>query len=129
MALGPPWHISPLEHHMPAMIVAPQPLAVEEGAKVLQRGGNAYDAAVVCAFMQFILDPHSCGVGGYLLLTHHPAGADRPQPVLDAPAVAGSRATPTMWEDEVIGPNPSGWGFFLKNKINDDGYQSICTPG
>jgi gamma-glutamyltranspeptidase/glutathione hydrolase len=114
---------------MPGMIVAPQPLAVEEGAKVLMRGGNAYDAAVACACMQFILDPHSCGVGGYLLLTHHPAHARGPQPVLDAPALAGSRVTPTMWEADVIGPNPSGWGFFLKGKVNEDGYESICTPG
>ncbi|HLJ11984.1 MAG TPA: gamma-glutamyltransferase, partial [Planctomycetaceae bacterium] len=114
---------------MPAMIVAPQPLAVEEGAKVLQRGGNAYDAALACAFMQFILDPHSCGVGGYLLLTHHPARAQAPAPILDAPALAGSRATPNMWENAVLGPNPGGWGFFLKGRVNDDGYQSICTPG
>ena len=114
---------------MPAMIVAPQPLAVEEGAKVLRSGGNAYDAVVACAFMQFILDPHSCGVGGYLLLTHHPAGVDRPQLVLDAPALAGSRTSPAMWERLVTGPNPGGWGFFLKGKINDDGYHSICTPG
>jgi gamma-glutamyltranspeptidase/glutathione hydrolase len=114
---------------MPAMIVAPQPLAVEEGAKVLQQGGNAYDAALACAFMQFILDPHSCGVGGYLLLTHHPAGAGGPQDVLDAPALAGSRAAPEMWEDDVLRPNPSGWGFFLRGKVNEDGYQSICTPG
>lgn len=114
---------------MPAMIVAPQPLAVEEGAKVLKRGGNAYDAALACAFTQFILDPHSCGVGGYLLLTHHPAGTGRPQPVLDAPALAGSRVTPTIWENQVRGPNPAGWGFFLNDKVNDDGYQSICTPG
>ncbi len=114
---------------MPAMIVAPQPLAVEEGAKVLKGGGNAYDAALACAFTQFILDPHSCGVGGYLLLTHHPAGAENPPKILDAPALAGSRATPTMWEDQVRGPNPGGWGFFLKDKVNDDGYQSICIPG
>ncbi len=114
---------------MPAMIVAPQPLAVEEGAKVLMQGGNAYDAAIACACMQFILDPHSCGLGGYLLLTHHNAQARGPQPVLDAPALAGSRVTPTMWENQVRGPNPSGWGFFLKDKVNDDGYQSICIPG
>ena len=100
---------------MPAMIVAPQPLAVEEGAKVLMQGGNAYDAALACAFMQFILDPHSCGLGGYLLLTHHNAQVQGAQPVLDAPALAGARVTPTMWEDQVRGPNPSGWGFFLKD--------------
>src|SRR4249920_3575230 len=114
---------------MTAIIVAPQPLAVEEGAKVLKQGGNAYDAALACAFMQFILDPHSCGVGGYLLLTHHPAGTGQPRKILDAPALAGSRVTPTVWEDQVLGSNPGGWGFFLKGKVNDDGYQSICTPG
>lgn len=111
------------------MIAAPQPLAVEEGAKVLKRGGNAYDAALACAFTQFILDPHSCGVGGYLLMTHHPAGAREAQQVLDAPALAGSRVAPEMWEERVLGPNPSGWGFFPKGKVNDDGYQAICTPG
>lgn len=114
---------------MPAMIVAPQPLAVEEGAKVLQRGGNAFDAALACACMQFILDPHSCGVGGYLLLTYHPADTAEPHAILDAPAIAGSKVSPKMWEDQVIGPNPGGWGFFLKNKINDDGYLSVCVPG
>src|SRR5262245_49525208 len=60
-----------LESSMPAMIVASQPLAVEAGARVLARGGNAYDAALACAWVQFVVDPHSCGVGGYLLLTHH----------------------------------------------------------
>ena len=52
---------------MPGMIVAPQPEAVEVGAKVLAEGGNAFDAALACAFIQFVVDLHSCGVGGYLL--------------------------------------------------------------
>ena len=113
---------------MPGMIVAPQPLAVETGAKVLADGGNAYDAALACAAVQFILDPHSCGVGGYLLLTHHRPDERDMQNVLDAPATAGSKCTPTMWEERVLGANPGGWGFYLKDKVNDDGYTSICTP-
>ena len=32
------------------IIVAPQPLAAEEGLKVLRAGGNAIDAAVTTAF-------------------------------------------------------------------------------
>lgn len=112
---------------MRGMIVAPQPQAVEEGAKVLAAGGNAFDAALACAFVQFIVDPHSCGVGGYLILACHTA--EGPQPILDAPALAGSRVRPEMWEDIVIGPNPSGWGFFLEGRVNEDGYLSICTPG
>ena len=114
---------------MPGMIVAPQPRAVEDGAKVLAQGGNAFDAALACAFTQGVIDPHSCGVGGYLLLTCQPADSTERQPILDAPALAGSRVCPEMWEDIVIGPNPGGWGFFLKNRVNEDGYLSICTPG
>ena len=30
---------------------------------------------------------------------------------IDAPALAGSSVSPNMWEDLVIGPNPSGWGY------------------
>ena len=119
---------------MPSMIVAPQPVAVEEGAKVLMRGGNAIDAAVTCAIVQSVVSPQMCGVGGYLILTLHLAPG-HPRHVgpgfisLDAPALAGSRATPSMWQDIVIRPNPGGWGYFLEDKVNDLGYRSICTPG
>ena len=75
---------------MPAMIVAPQPIAVEEGAKVLSSGGNAFDAAVAAAVVQGVIDPHSCGLGGYLVMTYHRAGQTSFSPLLDAPAIAGS---------------------------------------
>ena len=113
-----------------SMIVAPQPLAVEAGAEVLRRGGNAMDAAITCAFVQGVLSPQMCGVGGYALLTYHNGSEDGGQALaLDAPALAGSRATADMWQDRVIGPNPSGWGYLLRGKVNEIGYTSICTPG
>jgi gamma-glutamyltranspeptidase/glutathione hydrolase len=118
---------------MSSMIVAPHPLAVEEGAKVLMAGGNAIDAAVTCAFVQSVVSPHMCGIGGYVLLNLHLGGASSPVAsapvILDAPAIAGSRVSPAMWRDIYIRPNPGGWGYFLGGKINDSGYQSICIPG
>ncbi len=113
---------------MPGMIVAPQPLAVEEGAKVLMAGGNAIDAAVTCAFVQGILDPQMCGIGGYAMLNLHLANTNQAIGI-DGPALAGSQVTPDMWVDKVIRPNPDGWGYFLHGKVNDAGYTSICTPG
>ena len=119
---------------MPGMIVAPQPIAVEEGAKVLKAGGNAVDAAVTCAFVQSIVSPQMCGIGGYLILTidasaADPAADDGGPAAIDAPALAGSGVTPDMWEGIALRPNPGGWGYFVEGKVNDVGYRSICTPG
>jgi gamma-glutamyltranspeptidase/glutathione hydrolase len=109
-------------------IVAPQPSAVEAGARVLLAGGNAIDAAVTAAFVQAIVDPQMCGIGGYALVALQMA--DSTDPIgIDAPALAGSKTTPAMWDNLVIGPNPDGWGYFLQGKVNDAGYTAICTPG
>lgn len=112
---------------MPNAIVAPQPVAVESGAKVLMNGGNAIDAAVTCALVQAILDPHMCGVGGYATLNVRLA--DGSSHILEAPALAGANVSEEMWTDALIGPNPDGWGYFLKGKVNTKGYTSVCTPG
>ena len=113
---------------MPGMIVAPQPIAVEEGARVLRAGGNAVDAAVTCALVQSIVSPQMCGIGGYALLTM--SLSEGPTLIsVDAPALAGSRVTPDMWADAALRPNPDGWGYFVRDKVNDLGYSSICAPG
>ncbi len=114
---------------MPAMISAPQPLAVETGARMLSDGGNAFDAAIACAAIQWLVDPHSCGAGGYMVMTSWSAETGEANPVIDAPAIAGSRVTADMWQDIVIRANPEGWGYFLQGKVNEDGYQSVCVPG
>ena len=112
---------------MSAVISGPEPIAVEAGAQVLRSGGNAVDAAVTCAFVQAIVNPQMCGIGGYALaLVQKPGEAPI---LLDAPALAGSRATADMWVDKFIRLSPDGWGYFLQGKVYDKGYTSICTPG
>jgi gamma-glutamyltranspeptidase / glutathione hydrolase len=113
-------------------IVAAEPLAVEAGARVLRDGGNAFDAAVTCAFVQAVVNPQNCGVAGYLSACVDVAESrhSTPGPILvDAPALGGARVEPQMWEKLIIGANPDGRGYFLHGKPNDLGYQSICTPG
>ena len=114
------------------MIAGPDPFAVEAGAKVLATGGNAIDAAVTCAFAQGVVNPANTGIGGYSLLIYQPAtNGNQPSPVvcLDAPATAGSRVRPDMWLDRFEREDASGWGFVLRGRVNEHGYQSICTPG
>lgn len=113
---------------MPNAIVAPQPVAVEEGAKVLMKGGNAIDAAVTCALVQAVVDPQMCGIGGYASLNLHLAenGANV---LMDAPALAGAKVSADMWADRLLRPDPDGWGYFLRDKVNMVGYTSVCTPG
>jgi gamma-glutamyltranspeptidase / glutathione hydrolase len=111
-------------------VAAPEPLAVAAALKALDSGVNAIDAAVTCALVQSIVNPQRCGLGGYLTamvhLTGEPSYASR---IVDAPALGGSRSSATMWESEIIRPNPGGWGYFLRSRENDVGYRSICVPG
>ncbi len=50
---------------MRGVVVAPQPRAAEAGARVLEQGGNAFDAAIATAFVQMVVDPFMCGIGGF----------------------------------------------------------------
>ncbi len=47
-----------------AMVVAQEPLATDVGVAVLQRGGNAYDAAVAVAFALAVTHPTAGNIGG-----------------------------------------------------------------
>ncbi|HUF48219.1 MAG TPA: gamma-glutamyltransferase family protein [Vicinamibacterales bacterium] len=48
------------------VIATSQPLATAEGLAVMQRGGNAIDAAVTAAAILAVVEPHMTGIGGDL---------------------------------------------------------------
>lgn len=112
---------------MKAMAVAPQPRAVEEAVKVLRQGGNAIDAAITAAFIQGVIDPLNCGIGG-LGWMHMYLTESSQDLVLDFCSKAGSKATPDIWADKVIGTCPDGGGYILNGDLNEIGYQSIGVP-
>jgi gamma-glutamyltranspeptidase/glutathione hydrolase len=110
------------------MVCAPQPEAVEAGALALMRGGNAVDAAMTCALVQTVVDPMMCGIAGFGTLQlylpkrgHHG--------YIDFHTTAPGMATADMWVDQIEAQSRDGFGFILKNRANECGYQSIMTPG
>jgi len=110
-----------------AIIVCPQPLAAEIGLEVMRRGGNAVDAAVTCAFVQGVIDPQMCGIGGCgVMLVHSPKSGDA---LLEFYATAGSRAREDQWEHLFLRQAADRYGYVLDGWVNDVGYQSVGVPG
>lgn len=109
------------------MIVTPQPEATEAGYTVLCAGGNAMDAAIATAFVQGVVDPLMCGIAGFgSLAVYNPANDTHEY--IDFHAPAPGAATDDMWADLIEGEARDGYGFSLKGRVNDVGYQSICVP-
>ncbi|KRE00896.1 gamma-glutamyltransferase [Bosea sp. Root381] len=110
------------------MIVAPQPEAAEAGAEILERGGNAIDAAIACAFMQGVVDPLMCGIGGFgsMQLYMPKRGVHA---IVEFYARASLSATPDMWLKHLRGQTRDGFAFLLEGGINEFGHLAVCTPG
>lgn len=111
---------------MKGVVVCPQPRAAEEGSKILAKGGNAVDAAVTAAFVQAIVTPTMCGVGGFGSMLIYMAKTGE-RVFLDFHARAGSKVTSEMWQDKVVGlVNDTQ---LLKGYLNIIGYTSVAIPG
>lgn len=111
-----------------ATIVAPQPEAVEAGAEILERGGNAIDAALACAFVQGVVDPQMAGIGGFGSM-HVYMPKKGVHEILEFYARAPLKAAPDMWLDKIKHQSRDGFGYVLEGNISDIGYLAVCTPG
>ena len=109
-----------------SMVVCPQPEAAEAGIEILRAGGNAADAAVACALAQTVVDPLMCGIAGFgTAVVYRPQGAHE---YFDFHSPAPGLAREDMWADLLEGETRDGFGFTIRGRHNDLGFQSIGVP-
>ena len=111
-----------------AMIVAPQPEAVEAGVDVLRAGGNAVDAVVACALTQGVVDPMMCGIGGLGVLQLFDPSSGRHR-VLNALSTCPAAVREDMWAASFIGECSDGYGYAIRGAGNELGHAAVTTPG
>lgn len=118
------------------MVVAQHPLGARTGLAVLEKGGNAVDAAVTTAFAMGVLQPLMNGVGGGGMMTVHlvDSGTEALYFGMKAPALA----RPDMYELEQAtqGSGEASLQFSrsfpwpkVKGEANTRGHTSIAVPG
>ena len=99
------------------MVSTAHPLATEAGFKILEAGGNAFDAAVAIAATLNVVEPMMSGMGGYgtILVYHAETGAVR---FLDS-----SGKIPVNTNSDLMRLPTPEW------EANRFGAKSISTPG
>ena len=109
------------------IITCPQPLAGETGAKILESGGNAFDAALATAFTQWILDPFMCGMGGMGIAQIYDNNSQK-LIAINFAGTAGSNCTEDMWANDPVIRSEVSNLFQFKDFRNEIGYRAIMTP-
>jgi gamma-glutamyltranspeptidase/glutathione hydrolase len=109
------------------MVSAAQPEAAEAGADILRAGGNVVDAAIGAALVQTVVDPQMCGIAGMGCM-HLYLPSQGVHTTIDFHGRSPAAVHPDMWQDRIIREADDGWGFILKNRENELGYQAITTP-
>ncbi len=105
---------------MKAMVSSGKSEASQVGIEILEKGGNAIDAAVAVGFAIGVAEPATSGIGGGGFMTIKPT--DEEEAVfIDFREFAPENATPDMWQ-----VNQNGT---VRNKENVIGAKSVSVPG
>lgn len=100
------------------MVVSTSAYASQVGVEVLQKGGNAVDAAVATAFALAVTWPAAGNIGGGGFLVYH--SADGKVTAFDFREKAPLAASRTMYLDE---------NGEIRNNANHDGLLAVGVPG
>jgi gamma-glutamyltranspeptidase/glutathione hydrolase len=99
------------------MVSTAHPLATRVGVQVLERGGNAFDAAVAVAAALNVVEPMMSGMGGYGTILVYSAGVGRSR-FLNASGRIPRGTKP----EEFRAPTPG----YMENRR---GAKAVSTPG
>jgi gamma-glutamyltranspeptidase/glutathione hydrolase len=111
------------------MVVAEHPLGAEVGVRILERGGNAVDAAVATAFAMTVVEPFMSTIaGGGTMLIHL---SERAETVALDFNVCAPRGCHERIYTLVGGVSPGA--LFTWHRVADDanvfGHRSVAVPG
>ena len=98
------------------IVAASQPLAARAGVQILERGGNAIDAAIAANAVMGLVEPHNNGVGGDLFAIYYEAKSGKVYG-LNAGGWAASGLTPALLRSKGI------------NNMPNSGVFSVTVPG
>lgn len=98
------------------IVAASQPLAAKAGAEILDRGGNAVDAAIAANAVLGVVEPHMNGVGGDLFAIVYEARTGRLHG-LNASGWAPTGLTPQLLADRGL------------TRMPNNGIFSVTVPG
>ncbi|WP_394348138.1 gamma-glutamyltransferase [Pontibacter mangrovi] len=101
-----------------AMVVSAHPEASRIGMEIMQRGGNAYDAAIATQFALAVAFPVAGNIGGGGFMVHRSASGAIGS--LDFRETAPGSATETMYQDEAGN---------VVDGLSTDGHLAVGVPG
>ena len=108
-----------------AAVVCPEAAAANAGGEVLAAGGNAVDAAICAAFVQGVVNPLMCGIGGTGRMLVYEASTRQPT-LVNFGTRAGSKARPDTYS--AVEPSIFSNRFRARNWENYIGHKAVAIP-